>query len=158
MRELGTPVMPRSWFDRIAREFPRLVQFGVVYRGAEPVAAGCGFLWRGEYEMTWAGSLRSCNHLAPNMLLYWSFMEATIAARADVFNFGRCTPDSGTHRFKRQWGGRDYPLPWGQWSSRHLEATPSPERPAYRLAAAVWRRLPLRVTRSLGPALARVIP
>ena len=30
------------------------------------------------------------------------------------FNFGRCSPGGGTHRFKQQWGGRDVPLHWYQ--------------------------------------------
>jgi FemAB-related protein (PEP-CTERM system-associated) len=158
MRDLGTPVMPRAWFEAIARVFPDIVEFAVVYRGADPVAAGCGFRWRREFEITWASSLREWNHLAPNMLLYWSLMERMIQTGMDTFNFGRCSPGCGTHRFKAQWGGNDQALPWAQWSPGQTRSTPSPERPAYRLAAALWRRLPLPVTNRVGPALARVIP
>ena len=158
MRDLGTPVMPRGWFEAIARTFPQIAQFGVVYRGDTPVAAGCGFTWRGEFEMTWASSLREFNQLAPNMLLYSSFMERMIELGLGDFNFGRCTPGGGTHRFKSQWGAKDQPLPWAQWSAAQVQATPSPDRPAYRMAAAVWRRLPLPVTNRVGPVLARVIP
>lgn len=158
MRDLGTPVLPRAFFERIATAFPGLALFGVVYRGDEPLAAGCGFAWRGEFEMTWAGSLRASRPIAANMLLYWSFMEHVIARGVSTFNFGRCTPGSGTHQFKRQWGGADVALPWIQWSSRDVRATPSPERPIYRAAAAVWRRLPLAMVNRLGPVLARRIP
>jgi FemAB-related protein (PEP-CTERM system-associated) len=158
MRDLGTPVMPRGWFEAIARTFPGLAQFGVVYRGDTPVAAGCGFVWRGEFEMTWASSLREFNQLAPNMLLYSSFMERMIELGISDFNFGRCTPGGGTHRFKSQWGAKDEPLPWVQWSAAQVQTTPSPDRPAYRMAAAVWRHLPLPVTNRVGPVLARVIP
>jgi FemAB-related protein (PEP-CTERM system-associated) len=158
MRDLGTPVMPRGWFESIARVFPQLVRFGVVYQGSVPVAAACGFVWRDEFEMTWASSLREFNHLAPNMLLYCSFMERMIQSGVQTFNFGRCTPGGGTHRFKTQWGGIDEPLPWGQWSPTQVRTTPSPDTPAYRVATAVWKRLPLNVTNRVGPALARVIP
>jgi CelD/BcsL family acetyltransferase involved in cellulose biosynthesis len=158
MRDLGTPVLPRRFFEALARTFPREVVFGVVYHGEVPVAGGCGFVWGGEYEMTWASSLREYNTMAPNMLLYWSFIEWAIGAGARVFNYGRCTPGSGTHRFKRQWGGRDLALPWAQWSSRGVESTPSPERPVYRAATALWRRLPLGVANLAGPLLARKIP
>jgi FemAB-related protein (PEP-CTERM system-associated) len=158
MRDLGTPVMPRAWFEAIAREFPQLVQFGVVYQGTRPAAAGCGFVWRDEFEMTWASSLREYNGSAPNMLLYWSFMDHVLSRGVRRFNFGRCTPGSGTHRFKLQWGATDEVLPWAQWSPVQVRTTPSPERPAYRVASAVWRRLPLTVTNTVGPALARMIP
>lgn len=158
MRALGTPVLPRRFFERIAEQFPRLVVFGAVYRAAQPVAAGCGFVWRDEFEMTWASSLREHSRLAPNMLLYWSFLEHVIARDVRVFDFGRCTPGGGTHRFKQQWGALDVPLPWLQWSSRNVAATPSPNRPAFKVASAVWRRLPLAVTNRLGPLLARQLP
>lgn len=158
MRDLGTPVLPAAWFERIGRVFPDLVEFGAVYHGDTPIAAGCGFRWRGEFEMTWASSLREFNHLAGNMLLYWSFMRLMIETGVRVLNFGRCSPGSGAHRFKRQWGGADVPLPWGQWSPGEVRATPSPDAGKYRLATAVWRHLPLPVANRLGPLVARVIP
>lgn len=158
MRDLGTPTLPRGFFAALSRHFGERVIFGVIYTGSQPVAAGCGFVWRGEFEMTWASSLREYNAKAPNMLLYWSFMEELIRRGVGVFNFGRCTPGGGTHRFKSQWGGRDEPLRWGQWSARGVSATPSPERPVFQVATAVWRRLPLAVANRVGPLLARRLP
>ncbi len=158
MRDLGTPVLPRALFARVATVFPHLVVFGAVYRGALPLAAGCGFAWRDEFELTWVSALREHRASAANMLLYASFMQQMIDRGVRVFNFGRSTPGSGPHHFKRQWGGTDVPLPWQQWSPRNVTATPSPERPVFRLATAVWRRLPLRIANRLGPVLARQIP
>ena len=158
MRSLGTPVLPARLFARIAAVFPGLVEFGVVYRADEPVAAGCGFAWGGEFELTWAGSLREHARLAPNMLLYWAFMERVIARHVAVFDFGRCTPGGGTHVFKKQWGGSDVDLPWAQWSAGAARSTPSPDRPIFRLATACWRRLPLAVTNRLGPMISTQLP
>jgi hypothetical protein len=132
--------------------------FGVVYRGAEPVAAGCGFRWRDGFELTWAASLREHSAAAPNKLLYWSFMSHLIGRGARSFDFGRCTPGGGTHRFKQQWGGMDVPLPWAQWTSRNVTAPPTPDRPVFRVAAACWRRLPLALTNAIGPIIARRLP
>lgn len=158
MRDLGTPVLPRSFFERIARVLAEQVVFGTVYLGNAPVAAGCGFVYGGEFEMTWASSLREHNRSAPNMLLYWSFMERMIESGVATFNFGRCTPGEGTHRFKLQWGGHDVPLPWAQWSPGGTNATPSPDRPLFQMATAVWQRIPLPVANRVGPLLARQLP
>jgi FemAB-related protein (PEP-CTERM system-associated) len=158
MRSLGTPVLPGALFERIATVFPREVEFGVVYRGEQPIAAGCGFVWRNEFEMVWASSLREYRRQAPNMLLYWSFMQRMIARGIGVFDFGRCTPGGNTHAFKRQWGGTDVGLPWAQWSRGEVTATPSPARPIFRAAAACWRHLPLAVANRLGPMIAARIP
>jgi serine/alanine adding enzyme len=158
MRTLGTPVLPSKFFSAIASAFPEIVEFIVVYKGTEPVAAGCGFKWRGEFELHWAGMRREWQRAAPNMLLYWSCMERAIARGAHTFDFGRCTPGSGTHAFKRQWGGVDVALPWAQWSASETTAPPTKESPLFRAAAACWRRLPLVVANHLGPPIARCLP
>lgn len=160
MLHLGTPTLPQRFFEAIAAEFPEDAWFGCAWLQERPVACGAGFRWGGEFEMTWASSLVEHNRIAPNMLVYWAFMERAIAERAAVFNFGRCTPDSGTHRFKRQWGSRDEQLWWYQQSSgdEGESATPSPDQGRYRWAPALWRRLPLRLSRILGPHLVKSIP
>lgn len=158
MRDLGTPVLPFRFFDALRRELPSQVVFSTVRHQGRPVAGGCGFVFGREYEMTWASSLREVNALAPNMLLYWGCMEAMVQRGVPVFNFGRCTPGGGTHRFKRQWGGTDVPLPWAQWSPTGVVATPSPDKPLFRIATAVWSRLPLALTNRLGPFLSVRIP
>lgn len=159
MRDLGTPVLGRRVFRAIAERFPEDVWFGCAYLGDEPIAAGCGFRWGDELEMTWASSLREHNHIAPNMFLYWSFMERATLAGCTLFNFGRCTPGGGTHRFKKQWGGRDEQLWWYQRSKTGAEAaTPSPDTGLFALATRAWRRLPVGVTRILGPRIVKNIP
>jgi serine/alanine adding enzyme len=158
MHELGTPVLPRTFFERVAGTFPDLVVFGVVYRGEQPLAGGCGFVWRDEFEMTWAGALRASRPIAANMLLYWSFMEQLIARGVRVFNFGRCSPGGGTHQFKLQWGGADVPLPWHHFARNGRKGPPSPDDAAFAWGPCVWRRLPLPIANFLGPRVVRFLP
>jgi lipid II:glycine glycyltransferase (peptidoglycan interpeptide bridge formation enzyme) len=157
MRDLGTPVHSRRLFDLLAEVFPDEVMFGVVYHENVPVAGGCGFHWRGEFEMTWASALRKYNRMAPNMLLYWAFMEESIGRASSLFNFGRCTPGGGTHRFKRQWGGEDTALPWLEWD-RDGGGEPSAESRLFGAATRVWQRLPVPIANRLGPLISRRIP
>ncbi len=157
MRDLGTPVLPRSMFHDLVRVFPDRVVFSVIYADQRPVAGGCGFVFGSEFEITWASSLREFSRDAPNMLLYWSLMEEMIRRGVTHFNFGRCTPDGGSHRFKLQWGGDDEPLPWYQWSRSGRAATPNPDG-GFGLAVRAWQRLPLPLANTFGPMLARRIP
>jgi FemAB-related protein (PEP-CTERM system-associated) len=156
MRDLGTPVQPRALFDAIAAAFPGDAWFGCAWLGGEPVACGAGFAWDGQFEMTWASALGAYAAVAPNMALYWAFIERAAAAGLAAFNFGRCTPGSGTHRFKQQWGGRDVPLHWYQAGS--AAATPSPDQAAYAWGPRIWKRLPLPLATALGPRIVRGIP
>jgi len=159
MRDLGTPVLPRAFFSRLQAVFGGDVSFTAVYTAkGVPAAAACCLTWKDEVEVTWASSLRELNHLSPNMLLYANLMEQAIGRGSRVFNFGRSTPGSATHRFKLQWGGKDRPLSWPSWSPSGVVSTPSPDRPAFRIATAVWRRLPLAVANRVGPVLSRHLP
>jgi serine/alanine adding enzyme len=159
MRDLGTPVQSRRLFLAIREQFADTAWFGCAYLAGQPVAAGCGFRWGSEFEMTWASALTAYNSISPNMLLYWAFMERAVQQGLAVFNFGRCTPGSGTHRFKRQWGGRDAPLWWYQRAAPGTAAaTPSPDDSRYAWGPRVWKRLPLRLATWLGPRIVRLIP
>ncbi|MGH7690815.1 MAG: GNAT family N-acetyltransferase, partial [Gemmatimonadaceae bacterium] len=158
MRALGTPVLPRRVFEQIMTAFPGVAECAVVYDGATPIAGGVGFTWNGRFELMWASALREYNSRAPNMLLYWSLMQRAIASGQHTFDFGRCTPGGGTHKFKRQWGGQDVPLPWTQWAPGDSHAPPSPDQPIFRFASACWRKLPLAVTNRLGPIIATQLP
>lgn len=157
MRDLGTPVLPRRFFEAVVAHIPNAIVGAVHYQG-RPVAAGFGFLHLDEFEMTWASSVREFNTMKPNMLLYWDFMRTVIARGGRRFNFGRSTPGSSTHDFKLGWGGSDWPLSWAQWSRAAVSATPSPERPLFRIATATWKRLPLPIANRLGPLLSPDLP
>jgi serine/alanine adding enzyme len=159
MRDLGTPTQPRRFFEAIAAEFGDDVWFGCAYLGEVPIACGAGFRWNREFEMTWASALVAYNRLAPNMALYWAFIERTAREGLALFNFGRCSPGSGTHRFKQQWGGRDEQLHWYQRGAGGREVhTPSPDDAAYSWGPRLWTRLPVGVATALGPHIVRGIP
>jgi len=92
------------------------------------------------------------------MLLYWACMERAIEQGVERFNFGRCSPGSGTHRFKMQWGGREETLWWYGLAESATVTTPSPTDGAYSWGPRLWRRLPTSVATTLGPSIVRYIP
>jgi len=162
MRDLGTPVLSKRLFEAIAEVFAHDVHFAVAYHEDVAVAGGCGFLWNGEFEITWASALRSYNAMSPNMLVYWELMDRMTRSGARLFNFGRCSPGSGTHRFKMQWGGREELLWWYQRAAgveQGAEAgTPSPDDGVFALATRIWQKLPVPIATRLGPSIVRSIP
>jgi serine/alanine adding enzyme len=157
MRDLGTPVHPRQFFHAIAQRVPG-AEIAVVYKDHKAVAAGFGFHHGGEFEITWASALREYNPMSPNMLLYWSLMQRAIEAGRNLFNFGRCTPDGGTHRFKKQWGGHDVGLHWLDTAQNGGASQQDGPGSAMKLASSIWQRLPLSVTMRIGPVVSRSLP
>jgi CelD/BcsL family acetyltransferase involved in cellulose biosynthesis len=109
-------------------------------------------------SIPWASSLRSCNHLNPNMLLYWTFLSFAADGGYARFDFGRSTPGEGTYRFKEQWGAQPSPLCWQDLTTPELtRRMGNLTGPGRRIAGVVWSYLPLRVTTLLGPPLRRNI-
>jgi FemAB-related protein (PEP-CTERM system-associated) len=157
MRDLGTPTQPEAFFAALSQKFPDDLWVGCAYLKDQPIAGGVGFRWGTEFEMTWAASLHAYGRIAPNMLLYWSFMERCTREGVTLFNFGRTTPGSGTHRFKLQWGSREQPLWWYQ-HQRGVAKTPSPDDARYAWGPRIWQRLPLPLATVLGPRIVRGIP
>lgn len=161
MRDLGTPVMPRRFFEEIAHEFGDDALFAVAYHNGKPIACGAGFTWgagdASEFEITWASSLRAYNRMSPNMLVYWELMKHVADRGVATFNFGRCTPGGNTHKFKTQWGTVDQPLWWYERRAAGA-ATPSEGHGAAARGPEIWKRLPLPVANVLGPRIIRFIP
>jgi hypothetical protein len=93
------------------------------------------------------------------MLLYWTCLEFATQKGYGTFDFGRSTRGEGTYKFKEQWGARPQPLYWHYWLRGGGELPQvNPSNRKYRLAIEVWKRLPLPVTRLLGPGIVRYIP
>jgi FemAB-related protein (PEP-CTERM system-associated) len=158
MRDLGTPTHSLDFFREIAEQFQDDCWFACAYLDGVAVAGGCGFTFGNEFEMTWASSLRSYHQQAPNLLLYFACMERAVESGLTQFNFGRCTPGSGSHRFKTQWGGRDEPLWWYDFALSPKAITPSPNEGAFKWAPSIWRRIPVSIATAVGPSIVRYLP
>jgi len=159
MRDLGTPVYSRRFFENILREFPESASICVVYADRTPVAAGFVIGFRDMLEIPWASSLREFNSQSPNMLLYWSILEHACERGYRVFDFGRCTVNEGTYRFKEQWGARPVQLYWHYWLKNGGSLPEiNPHNPRYAAAIRMWQRLPVRVATLLGPSIVKHLP
>ncbi len=159
MRDLGTPVYSREFFARILDALGEQAEI-VLVKVNEAVAAACLLThFRGVTEIPWASSRREFDRVGANMLLYWAAIESAHARGSSVFDFGRSSKDSGTYRFKKQWGSEPVPLFWHYWlpAGRSLPGL-NPDNPKYALAIRAWRRLPLPVANWLGPRLVRHLP
>ena len=159
MRDLGTPVTAQRFFENVAGSRDTNARVYLVEHNARPVAAAIALVRGNEIAVPWAASLREYRHMCPNNLLYWRMIEHAIDRGLTRFNFGRSTPDQGTFHFKRQWGAEPTPLTWEYCLAPGVGVPNlSPSNPKFEMAIAVWKRLPIALTRALGPAIARSLP
>lgn len=159
MRALGTPVYGKEFFAAVLRHLPDETRIISVWQNGRALAAGITYAHGHVMEMPWASSLPAFRHLCPNNLLYWeAIREACLQDRA-LFDFGRSSPGSGPCRFKTQWGAREKPLCWDYLlPPGHKPPDLTTANPKFQMAEAVWKRLPLPLTRMLGPRIVRCIP
>ena len=158
MRDLGTPVYSKSFFREILQAFAEESRIVIVRHLGQPVA--CGFLlgYGPTLEIPWASTLRSANKLSANMLLYWEVLRFAVG-RYQYFDFGRSSKDSGTYRFKKQWGAIEKQLYWHYWLSGGGDLPMmNPNNPKFRLLIAVWKRLPVVLANSIGPLVVKNLP
>ncbi len=159
MRDLGTPVYPLKLFVNMLKFFPEDSWIITVYKQAVPIAAGFVVGFGDTMEIPWASSLRQYNRLAGNMLMYWHALKLAIEQGFDKFDFGRSTPDEGTYKFKAQWGAQPLQLNWEYWLANGGELPDlSPKNAKYQAAIKIWQKLPLPLTKIIGPAIVKNIP
>lgn len=159
MREHGTPVYSKQLFANVLKEFPDTTRIATVYKDALPVATGFLVGYRHVLQIPWAGSLREYDRLGTNMLMYWHILKFACEQGYTQFDFGRSTKDEGTYKFKEQWGSQPVQCYWHYWlASGGALPEINPDNPKYRLMIQTWQRLPLAVTKWLGPGIVKDIP
>ena len=158
MRDLGTPVYSRRLFRAALEQFPGQAELCVTRDGSRPVAAALLLHGRGISEVPSSSSLREYNHTSANSLLYWHLLERAMQRGQTVFDFGRSSKDSNTYQFKKPWGTRPEPAEWQYYQRQGAANEMRPENPRYQRFIRLWQRLPVSLTRLIGPAIVRGIP
>lgn len=160
MRDLGTPVYGKNFFEVILREAPGQPVL-VIGRTAHGQAVSAALLLRhgSRMEVPWASTLRKANALNANMGLYWHMLCHACQASCSVFDFGRSSLDAPTYRFKKQWGAKPVQLHWNYWLPEGAELPKlNPDNPKFKLAILIWQRLPVFLTKLIGPSIVRQLP
>ena len=158
MRDLGTPTFGRGLFAAILREFAGAAELCVLRDADRPIAGALMLNGQGVAEVPSASSLKEYNPTCANMLLYWNLLERSAERRLELFDFGRSSVDSPTFRFKKQWGATPSPAEWQYFLREGTPGDMRKDNPKYRRFIAVWRRMPVGLTRWLGPVIVRGIP
>jgi len=156
LQSLGTPVFSRRYPQILQEAFGDQCEVLTVVHGSEAVASVLSFYFRDEVLPYYGGSTLAARALAANDFMYWRVMERARERGARLFDFGRSKQGSGSFDFKVHWGFSPEPLSYEYFLIR-AKAMPnlSPNNAKYGRLISAWRRLPLPVTRVLGPPLAR---
>jgi FemAB-related protein (PEP-CTERM system-associated) len=153
----GTPALPRSYFERLKRDFGEDCEvLTVVDPAGEPVSSVLTFYFRDEVLPYYAGDAVAARDLAANDFKYWELLRRACERGCKVFDYGRSKQGTGSYSFKKNWGFEPKPLSY-EYRLYKRDAVPqnNPSNPKYRLFIAAWRRLPKGLANRLGPLIVR---
>ena len=155
LRNLGTPVFAKKYLDALRRSFGDACEILTVVHEETPIASVLSFYFRDEVLPYYGGGSEAARSFAANDFMYWEVMERARARGVRIFDYGRSKRDTGSFDFKVHWGFEPEPLHYEYYLVR-APAMPnlSPTNPRYTRAIRAWQRMPLWLTRWLGPRVA----
>ena len=159
MRQFGTPCYSRKLFKSIMETFPDNSRIFLACLKGTTIGAMLTYCFNGLVQVRWGAVLVEYNHLAPTSFLWWSIIEHFCLVQASCFDFGRTTVDTGPHMFKKRWGAKPIQLCYQYWARPgHELSLAKPDNPKYKNKVEMWKRLPLWITRLVGPHISRNLP
>jgi FemAB-related protein (PEP-CTERM system-associated) len=159
LHNLGSPVFPRKLVRAVFDAFDKECQILTVWKGDALMAGVMSLYFEDQVLPYYGGAYRHAFQYAVNDFMYWELTCHAAAAGYRVFDFGRSREGTGPYDFKRHWGFEPVPLPY-QYVLLQRDSLPdlSPSNTRFAFAARMWKRLPLAVTKAVGPLVTRYLP
>jgi len=156
LRNLGTPVLTARFFQMLREEFGRACRTQVITHQGRDVAALISFYFRDQVLPYYAGSNFKARVLHAHAYMYWALMCSAVEEGVQCFDYGRSKVDTGSYRFKKNWGFMPEPLHYEFFlvKSKTIPEV-NPLNPKYRFFIQAWKNLPLPIANLIGPLLAR---
>ena len=156
VRNLGTPVFPKTLFAAVLDGFGEEADILTVLHAGMPVASVLSLYDRGTVMPYWGGGTWDARRLRANDVMYYALMNHARERGCRSFDFGRSKYGTGAFSFKKNWGFEPQPLSYATRTAAGEEARDvNPMSPKYRAQVALWQRLPLAVANRIGPIIAR---
>lgn len=157
VRNLGTPVFQRRYFEVLQRAFGTACEILTVTDSRETlIASVMSFYFRDQVLPYYGGGMAAARAVKGNDFMYWELMCRARARGVRIFDYGRSRQGSGSYGFKKHWGFTPEPLSYQYYLVRAPRPPDlSPSNSKFKFFIETWKRLPVGVTRAFGPMLAR---
>ena len=158
-RNLGSPVFSLRYIDNLLDEFKDQATILCVDYDDKMIAGILTFFTKDTIIPYYGGSLPGYLEYSPNNFKCWELMKYGCENGYRYCDFGRSRIDSGSYHFKKNFGFTPETL-YYQYYLIGRKDIPfvSPSNPKYHLPSKIWRRLPLSVTKIVGPKIVKNIP
>jgi len=156
VHNLGTPVFARRYFEILREVFGDDCEILTITQNGRLVASVMSFYFRDEVLPYYGGGTALAREVKGNDFMYWELMRRSAERGVRVFDYGRSKRDTGSYSFKKNWGFEPEPLHY-EYVLVKASRVPdvNPLNPKYQRFINIWKRLPLGVTRVIGPHLVK---
>jgi FemAB-related protein (PEP-CTERM system-associated) len=156
VRNLGTPVFPKSLFAAVLDAFDADADILTVRHDGQPVASVLSLYHNGTVMPYWGGGTLGARALRANELMYFALMRHARERGCAAFDFGRSKPGTGAFAYKKNWGFDPQPLGYAvRTADGEAPREVNPLNPKYQAKIKAWQKLPLWLANRLGPPIAR---
>lgn len=156
VRNLGTPVFPRTLFAEVLHEFGEAADLLTVRHHGVAVASVLSLYWNGTVYPYWGGGSDAARGLRANDAMYFGLMRHARERGCMRFDFGRSKAGTGAAAFKKNWGFEPRALRYFTRAPEGVVARKiNPLDPKFSLQVQAWKRMPLWAANRLGPWIAR---
>ncbi len=159
VRNLGTPVFSKKYFKNILQSFPDSAVFSHVLFGDKIITSMLNFHFKDRVMPYYIGGLKEYFKLNSNNIMFWDVIEYGIKNNYKLVDFGRSKANTGAYHFKRHFGMKPQPLFYHYDLIKAKEKPQiNPTNPSYKRMINAWKKMPLRVTKLMGPIIIRNFP
>lgn len=158
MHELGSPIHSKIFFNNILKNFPNEAKTQIVSIDSKPIYAAFYLFYKDTLINSWSSSLEKYRNYYPTDFGIWAAIEYGCKNNYNYYDFGRSQRRSSNMEFKERWGAETKNLEYQYFlnKARYIPNNTS-ENSNRQNFAKVWKRLPLSITRSLGPTFRQKI-
>jgi len=156
VRNLGTPVFPRKLFQAMLETFPDHTEVLTVALDDKPISSALVYYHGDEVCPYYWGGTFAARGLKGNDVLAWKIMCRAAERGCSSFDFGRSKRETGPYQWKLNLGFEPIQL-YYEYEFINKAEVPSvnPLNPKYRLFIDTWKKLPLGVSKLIGPIVSR---
>ncbi|MDO8706939.1 MAG: FemAB family PEP-CTERM system-associated protein [Sulfuricaulis sp.] len=156
VRRLGTPVFSKKYFHVLKEVFGADCEVLTITQNDHTISSVMSFYFKDEVLPYYGGGTSAARAVAGNDFMYWELMRRACARGLRVFDYGRSKQGTGPYNFKKNWGFVPEPLHYEYYLVK-AKAVPdiNPLNPKYRFFIETWKRLPLPLTKVLGPLISK---
>ncbi len=159
VRNLGTTVFNKKLFESLKQTFGERCETLVIHdQEGTPVSSVLSFYYKDTVLPYYGGGTNDARDLKSNDYMYYQLMCIAKDKGMTKFDFGRSKKDSGSYKYKKHWGMQEDNLNYriALVKAKDLPNL-SPNNPKYKILIGIWKKMPLSLSRQIGPQLSKYL-